>query len=141
VFCNLDYFANVHEKKLRRPTKTSNAVFAVELVFAEVFFSIPSNSMELKPEICQTLPRKLLQHQNFADGVKHRKFNQISQSKAFYKTNLKPPLVTTQLHLSFGLSAMKTKADLMWDEFILKLRGQALPVLSANEQVIQMPTP
>jgi uncharacterized protein len=28
---------------------------------------------------------------------------------------------------SFGLSAMKTKADLMWDEFILKLRGQALP--------------
>jgi hypothetical protein len=36
---------------------------------------------------------------------------------------------------------MKTKADLMWDEFILKLRGQALPVLSANEQVIQMPTP
>jgi uncharacterized protein len=29
---------------------------------------------------------------------------------------------------SFGLSAMKTKADLMWDEFILKLRAQTLPV-------------
>ncbi len=28
---------------------------------------------------------------------------------------------------SFGLSAMKTKADLMWDEFILKLRAQELP--------------
>jgi uncharacterized protein len=42
---------------------------------------------------------------------------------------------------SFGLSAMKTKADLMWDEFILKLRGQALPVVTANEQVIQLPTP
>jgi uncharacterized protein len=28
---------------------------------------------------------------------------------------------------SFGLSAMKTKADLMWDEFIAKLRLQPLP--------------
>jgi uncharacterized protein len=28
---------------------------------------------------------------------------------------------------SFGLSAMKTKADLMWDEFITKLRAQNLP--------------
>jgi hypothetical protein len=36
---------------------------------------------------------------------------------------------------------MKTKADLMWDEFILKLLGQALPVVTANEQVIQLPTP
>jgi uncharacterized protein len=30
---------------------------------------------------------------------------------------------------SFGLSAMKTKADLMWDEFIAKLRLQPLPLL------------
>jgi uncharacterized protein len=33
---------------------------------------------------------------------------------------------------SFGLSAMKTKADLMWDEFIAKLRLQNLPI---NEPV------
>jgi uncharacterized protein len=36
---------------------------------------------------------------------------------------------------SFGLSAMKTKADLMWDEFILKLRAQELPTLVSPEIV------
>jgi uncharacterized protein len=41
---------------------------------------------------------------------------------------------------SFGLSAMKTKADLMWEEFILKLRAQPLPVMVLPE-VVQLDTP
>jgi uncharacterized protein len=36
---------------------------------------------------------------------------------------------------SFGLSAMKTKADLMWDEFILKLRAQELPSMIVPDVV------
>jgi uncharacterized protein len=35
---------------------------------------------------------------------------------------------------SFGLSAMKTKADLMWDEFIAKLRLQPLPASATLEE-------
>jgi uncharacterized protein len=40
---------------------------------------------------------------------------------------------------SFGLSAMKTKADLMWDEFILKLRAQELPVMVLPDVVQLVP--
>jgi uncharacterized protein len=41
---------------------------------------------------------------------------------------------------SFGLSAMKTKADLMWDEFILKLRVQELPIIVLPD-VVQLELP
>jgi uncharacterized protein len=40
---------------------------------------------------------------------------------------------------SFGLSAMKTKADLMWEEFILKLRAQELPVMALPEVFLLVP--
>jgi uncharacterized protein len=36
---------------------------------------------------------------------------------------------------SFGLSAMKTKADLMWDEFVLKLSAQELPAIAMPDVV------
>jgi uncharacterized protein len=42
---------------------------------------------------------------------------------------------------SFGLSAMKTKADLMWDEFILKLRAQGLPYMIVPDVVHVTPPP
>jgi hypothetical protein len=37
--------------KLRKFTKKSTAVFEIDLGFKEALFPIPSNSMELKPEI------------------------------------------------------------------------------------------
>jgi uncharacterized protein len=69
--------------------------------------------------------------------------NDVSNESSSPQCNLRMVVDVTMLGRigSFGLSAMKTKADLMWDEFILKSRGQALPVLTANEQVIQLPTP
>jgi uncharacterized protein len=42
---------------------------------------------------------------------------------------------------SFGLNAMKTKADLMWDEFIAKLRLQNLPTISAVEPIVEVVEP
>jgi uncharacterized protein len=42
---------------------------------------------------------------------------------------------------SFGLNAMKTKADLMWDEFIAKLRLQNLPIIATVEQIVEVVEP
>jgi uncharacterized protein len=54
--------------------------------------------------------------------------NDVSSEPSSPQCNLRMVVDVTMLGRigSFGLSAMKTKADLMWDEFILKLRGQVL---------------
>jgi uncharacterized protein len=54
--------------------------------------------------------------------------NDVSSESSSPQCNLRMVVDVTMLGRigSFGLSAMKTKADLMWDEFILKLRGQVL---------------
>jgi uncharacterized protein len=54
--------------------------------------------------------------------------NDVSSESSSLQCNLRMVVDVTMLGRigSFGLSAMKTKADLMWDEFILKLRGQVL---------------
>jgi uncharacterized protein len=54
--------------------------------------------------------------------------NDVSNESSSPRCTLRMVVDVTMLGRigSFGLSAMKTKADLMWDEFILKLRGQVL---------------
>jgi uncharacterized protein len=69
--------------------------------------------------------------------------NDVSSELSSPQCNLRMVVDVTMLGRigSFGLSAMKTKADLMWDEFILKLRGQVLYNCQPNDPLKSPVTP